>query len=133
MKNIIIINSKICLIGSYFCIYKYSLVKQVTIFFLFFFFPVLLFAQLPSNLLSAQKQDTVSVMQKDSALFQKDSIIIVKKVIIPNKVGYDTALKKILDENQFLNTKSRPVALQNKFRNAIADNLLFYVMLAVVF
>jgi hypothetical protein len=90
--------------------------KQVLNFFLFLLLPALLLAQ---------TNDTAITVKKDS---------IIKAVTITHPVvlSYDSALRKILHENIFLNTTAKPVAMQNRVKHQPTDDLLFYVLVSIL-
>lgn len=105
------------MIDSYFCNNKLSsILKQVLNLFLFLLLPALLLAQ---------TNDTAIAVKKDS---------IIKTITIthPVALSYDSALRKILSENLFLNTKGTPVAMQNRVKNQPTDDLLFYVLVSIL-
>jgi hypothetical protein len=105
------------LIDSYFCNNKLSsILKQALNLFLFLLLPALLLAQI---------NDTAIAVKKDS-------IIKAAIIIHPVVLSYDSALKKILSENLFLNTTGKPVAMQNRVKNQPTDDLLFYILVSIL-
>lgn len=105
------------MIDSYFCNNKLSsILKQALNLFLFLLLPALLLAQI---------NDTAIAVKKDS-------IIKAAIIIHPVVLSYDSALKKILSENLFLNTTGKPVAMQNRVKNQPTDDLLFYILVSIL-
>jgi hypothetical protein len=111
-------------------------VKQVFNILLFLLLPALLFAQVSDT--SIVKKDSAAT-KKDSVIARKDSIAIVKKdtlqkpvPIHPAIISYDIAMQKILKDNRFLNSAGKPVAMPNKIKNKVPDDLLFYIFVSIV-
>jgi hypothetical protein len=105
------------LIDSYFCNNKSSsILKQV--------FNLILFLLLPA-LLFAQQQDTATIVKKDSVI---NTVITTHPVV----VSYDSALRKILNKNFFLNAGGNPVAMQDRVKNQPTDDLLFYILVSIL-
>ncbi len=80
------------------------------------FFFILLNFFFCSAVIGQQVNDSVSV--------QQDSVVAVVRVL---------PLQKILEENQFLQTKAKPVSRPIKLQQHSDNNNLFYLLMAVVF
>ena len=110
------------MIESYFCNNKLSFIlKQVSKFIVLLLLPALLFAQ---------RHDTDAVAKKDST--KKDSILTPVVTAPPAPVSYDSAFRKIIDQNRFLNAAGKPIAMQNKIKHQPTDDLLFYILLSIM-
>jgi hypothetical protein len=93
-----------------------SILKQV--------FNLILLLLLPA-LLFAQKHDSATVATKDS---------VIKPLIIthPVVITYDSALRRVLNKNMFLNSNGKPMAMANRVKNQPTDDRLFYILVSIL-
>lgn len=110
--------------------------KQVILLLNILFFPVLLFAQQPDSSLAAidsgKKFVSPNVQLSDTLPLLADSVLNQDKS--SNELGgnYNNALKKLLDENEFLNTTTRPVAYTIQEKKRSPKDQLFYLVAIIV-
>ena len=104
--------------------------QALFVFTLFFLFPLCVSAQQQDSLALLNDSTTIndSTVVKDSLQFN-DSI----KTIVPIVVPKENELKKILDENIYLNTKSKPFTFIQSPRKQDSKDVLFYSLALVVF
>ena len=93
--------------------------------------PVLLLAQQPD---SSMVKDSSGVVRDSSLLpalagdtLLKTDSIVKRDTGFNARVIYDSALKQIITENQFLNAGGIPVAMVNKIKSSKSPDNLFYI------
>jgi len=96
--------------------------KQVFNFIVLLLLPALLFAQ---------KHDTAAT-KHDTGAVVKDSIIHPVVMAHPLPITYDSAFRKIILQNRFLNAEGTPVAMQDKIKHQPTDDLMFYILVSIM-
>ena len=108
------------------------MLKQVSLFLLFFTLPVLLFAQPDSlRIKDTAKKDTIKIDSLKKDTVKKEAAI--KKTAKANRANYDTILTHLLAQNRFLNIKGKPIAADNQVKHRITKDFLFFLLLSLVF
>jgi hypothetical protein len=107
--------------------------KQVSLFLLFFALPVFLFAQPDSLGLKKDtiKKDTLKIDSLKKDMLKKEPAF--KKTIKDNHTNYDTIITHLLAQNRFLNIKGKPVAADNQLKHRVSKDFLFFLLLSLVF
>ena len=117
------------------------MLKQVLFYVFFLVCPALVFSQQPDT--SRVATDTVRLV-KDTSGVQKDSVIsvtvdsqLIRKmfrdsVALARRNTYILSWNELLKDNQHLNWKAKPVAMNARPRQSIPDDNLFYLLLIII-
>ncbi len=87
---------------------------------------------LPSDSLPVAVMDTLQQLQDTISVNGTDSVTTPRRHNHSVVNGYAAALNTILTQNKYLNTGGTPVVLIQVQRNARTDNLMFYILAAVI-
>jgi hypothetical protein len=69
--------------------------------------------------------------QKDSGTVQKDSLQVSVVPVIVNH--YEAAVRSVLDQNTFLNSKGKPVSIAAKPKATRSNDAIFYLLAGLIF